>query len=160
MKSTTLPTKPENRMLSPLATLRDEMDRLFDAWIGGEDLAPLRMLEGGDRFLPRIDVTERETELELTAELPGVAPADIELELCADALVLRGKKRLEKEEHRKDFLRSERHYGSFYRQIPLPWPVDVAKAKVDAGFVHGVLRVHLQKPDKVAPTLRKIPIQV
>jgi HSP20 family protein len=139
----------------PLSGLREEMDRLFDDWLAGAGILP-RVLGDGDRFMPRIDVAERADGVEVKAELPGVEQPDIEVELTRNSLLLRGQKKLEIDEKREGYARSERRFGSFLREIPLPWEVDVEKAKVDTKFANGVLDVKVRKPAGTPPARRKI----
>jgi HSP20 family protein len=148
-------------MLAPLANLREEMDKLFNDWLAAADLEPLRMFElTGEGYLPRVDVAERDKALEITVELPGVELADIEIELTKTTLVLRGHKKVEKEEKQEGYFRRERRYGAFHREVMLPWEVDVTKTNAEATFNAGVLKVRVPKPKEMQPTTRKIAIQV
>jgi HSP20 family protein len=147
------------RMFTPLANLREEMDRLFNDWLASSDLEPLRLFEGrGDGFLPRVDVAEREKTLEVTVELPGVEQPDVEIELTKTSLILRGQKKVETEVKEEGYFRHERRYGAFYREIPLPWEIDVAKTNAEATFARGVLKVQVPKPKEVQQGTRKIAI--
>jgi HSP20 family protein len=159
MEPKALMTPVGRRMLAPLANLRDEMDRLFNHWLASADFEPVHLL-GGEGFLPRIDATEGEKELEVTVELPGVQDADIEIELTRTALLLRGQKKVETEEKAEGYLRKERRFGSFYREIPLPWEVDVATSAPDATFANGVLTVKVPKPKGAKKASRKVAIHV
>ena len=157
MEKTSAMTKPGNGMRLPLAGLRHEMDRLFDDWFGGGFLP--HVWGDGDHFLPRVDVAEREDGLEVKAELPGVAEPDVEVELTRGSLILRGEKKEESEESGEGYVRSERRFGSFLREIALPWDIDVAKTNVEAKFANGVLRVKVPKPDGAPEASRKVAIQ-
>jgi HSP20 family protein len=157
MEKTSAMTKQRNGMHFPLVGLRDEMDRLFDDWFGRS--MPHLAWGDGERFMPRVDVVEREDGLEVKAELPGVAEPDVEVELTRDSLILRGQKKEESEESGEGYMRSERRFGSFLREIALPWEVDLAKTNVEAKFANGVLHVKVPKPDGVPETSRKVAIQ-
>ena len=146
------------RMFAPLNNLREEMDRLFNNWLAAADFEPLHLLEGGESFLPRIDASEKAEALEVTVELPGVDQADVEVELTKTALILRGQKKVEMEEKAEGYLRKERRFGTFYREIPLPWEVDVATTAPDATFANGVLKVKVPKPADAMPATRKVAI--
>lgn len=125
----------------PFLSLRDEMDHLFDTFLGGRH-APLSVFND-DKFAPPVNVTEDDKVITVTAELPGIEEKDVELTLTDGALTLKGEKKSESVEKDKNFYRSERLYGSFLRTVPLPTDVDADKA--EASFKAGVLRVKLPK---------------
>ena len=157
-----LPTFGRRALFAPLATLREEMDKLFNDWIKDVDFEPRRMFEGQGilAYMPRVDVVERENALEITAELPGVEAKDLSVELTKDAVLLRGEKKHETEVEREGYLRFERRYGTFFREIPLPWEVDVAKTAVKPTFEHGVLTLEVPKPKDVLAAVKKIEIPI
>jgi HSP20 family protein len=72
-------------------------------------------------------------------------------------LTIKGEKKMEKEEKKKDFYRRERSYGSFKRSIPLPMDVDTEK--VDATFKKGVLTIRLPKTGEAKKVVRKIAVK-
>jgi HSP20 family protein len=147
------------RMFSPLLSLREEMDKLFNDWLAAADFEPSRLEGNGDLFIPRMDIAEREQALEVTAELPGVERGDVEIELTKTALIVKGHKNVETEEKKEGYMRRERRFGSFYREIPLPWEVDVTKTAADATFANGVLTVKVPKPKEASKATRKIAIR-
>ncbi len=120
-----------------------ESDRFFG------DFSPVR-------FRPTIDVVDEETNLKVTAELPGMKKDDIELQLHDDVLSLRGVKENREESRENGVFRSERFYGSFQRNIPMPTDVD-AKG-VEAKFEDGVLTVRIPKAKDGEHTAKKITI--
>lgn len=141
----------------PFASLRKQMDELFDDFSAtGRAVRPF-----GGGFAPRIDVSETDKELRVTAELPGVEQKDIEVVLVGDTLTIKGEKRTESEEKKDEkgrmFHRVERTYGAFQRAIALPFEADTDK--VDAKFRDGVLTVTVQKPAEVLKQTRKIEIK-
>jgi HSP20 family protein len=159
METRTLVPTLGRRMLAPLANLREEMDKLFNDWLAAADFEPLRVFEGyGEGFLPRLDVVEREKALEIVVELPGVEQKDIEIELTKNTLILKGQKKVELEEKEEGYFRRERRYGTFMREIALPWEVDPAKVSAEATFVNGVLTVKVPKPKEVLQATRKVAI--
>jgi HSP20 family protein len=103
---------------------------------------------------PTMDVTETEKTIEVTAELPGVAREDVEIDLRDDILTIRGEKKAENEVKRKERYMLERYYGSFQRSFTLPAPVD--PEKVEAEFADGVLKIHMEKSGRANG--RRIPI--
>jgi len=130
------------RALAPwtgLATMKKEMDRLFDRFWEG-DFPQLPAL--GD-WTPALDVSETKDAVTVKAEVPGMDPKEIELALEDQVLTLKGQKKQEKEEKDEHYYRAERSYGAFARAIRLPTPVDTSK--VVATFKNGVLTVTLPK---------------
>src|SRR6185503_13501622 len=87
---------------------------------------------------------------------PGLTKDDVKVELTNDMLTLSGERQEEKEEKREGFYRSERSYGSFYRQIPLPEGTKTEDA--NATFRNGVLEITMPAP-KVETSTRKLEIK-
>ncbi len=104
---------------------------------------------------PRVDFTENDETFTLTAELPGVSPDDVEIEVEGNLLVLRGEKRLEQKRSHERIQMSERRYGAFERSFSLPTSANVDA--VEANFQHGVLRVQIPKREETRG--KKIKIQ-
>ena len=138
----------------PFRALRREMDRVFEGF--GRDLGwALGDLPVG-AMAPSIDVTESDTELKIEAEMPGVDEKDVEVTLTDNVLTVRGEKKAEKEEKKKDYHLVERSYGAYARSITLPFAAEPDKAK--ASFKNGVLSITLPKPPEVAAKAKKIAI--
>ena len=127
---------------SPFLTLHREMNRLFDDVFRGFDLSAVGTndLFGRSMAWPNVEVSETDTEMKVTAELPGLDEKDVELELADGVLTIRGEKQTETEG--KDRLFSERYYGRFERRIPVD---EVEQDRVAASFKNGVLTVMLPK---------------
>src|SRR5574340_316343 len=140
----------------PFSLLRREMDSLFDNFFRGFDLEPFENRLG--TFSPRIDVTENDKEMKISAELPGMDEKDIDVSLQNDMLTIKGEKKEEKEDKGKDYYRMERSYGSFSRSIPLP--IEVETDKVEAKFKKGVLSITLPKTAKAVAETKKIAVKV
>ncbi|WP_436025791.1 Hsp20/alpha crystallin family protein [Trinickia sp. LjRoot230] len=89
---------------------------------------------------------------EISAELPGLDEKDIEVKLVDGSITIKGEKREEKEESKKDYYLRERHFGAFERTFRVPEGVDAEK--IQATFTKGVLaltlpkRANAQKPEK------------
>jgi HSP20 family protein len=142
----------------PFSTLQHEMNRIFDDFFQGWDMAPARIAGGSfNVFQPSIDVKENDSEIVVLAELPGLEEKDIEVLLTDDTLTVKGEKKQEKEEKDKTYYHMERTYGSFQRVIPLPIGID--QKKVKAQFKNGVLSITLQKTGQANVKGRKITIQ-
>jgi HSP20 family protein len=136
---------------NPFLTLHREMNRLFDDVFRGFDLSPF----GSDRFFdriagnwPRVEVSETDKEIEVTAELPGLDEKDVQVELANGVLAIAGERKTDIED--KERLFSERHFGRFERRIPVE---DVDEDRVSAVFKNGVLTVTLAK---IAPAQSKV----
>lgn len=138
-------------------TVFDEMDRMFDnlmhqGWRHGwmhpfrEMMPEWARVEETLELTPRVDVIDREGEILVRAEVPGVEKKDLEVELTGQLLTLRGERKHEETEEKGTFYRAEIARGAFVRTIRLPEFVDFEK--VNAEFKDGVLEIHLPKTEK------------
>jgi HSP20 family protein len=148
-------------MFAHLASLRDEMDRLFDSLSRSFGFPALRMptIELPSRAGiadVRFEVSETDKAVDLSAEAPGLKPEDFELTLSEGMLTVKGEKRDTREKKDKDYYISERRYGSFSRSFRVPDSVN--EDRVSAKFENGVLSIHLPKYAK--PKRRPKSIQV
>jgi HSP20 family protein len=139
----------------PFQSLHREIDRLFDDAFRGFGAVPAQSALRD--WAPRVDLKETESEIQVTAELPGVDEKDVEVTLADDVLTIKGEKKVEKEETKKDYYLMERAYGSFYRALPMPAGIDPGKVKAD--FSKGVLSVTLPKTAETKAAARKIEIR-
>ena len=145
--------------VDPFRDFRREMNRLFGEFFGDYSLAE-RGREPGETFagfVPRVDVSETDREITVSAELPGMDEKDIAVELQDDVLILRGEKKTEREEQGKNWFRREQSCGSFHRAIELPAGVDAAKAV--AKFKKGVLTVVAPKREEERTKRKTVPIR-
>lgn len=140
----------------PFRSLHQEVNRLFDQF--GRGLPAVWGPENGMMTAPTVDVSETDGEFTVTAELPGVAEADMQLSLNDNILTIKGEKKQEetKEDKEKHYRLVERSYGSFQRSIPLPFAAD--PDKVQASFKDGVLKVTIPKPPEAEAKSTRIPI--
>jgi HSP20 family protein len=114
------------------------------------------MLESRERWVPSVDIMEKDGNLILRAELPGLDEKDIELKLEGNTLTFKGERKMENEDKKGTYHRVESFYGSFMRSFRLPDTVD--PEKINAEYKNGILTVTIpQKPD-VRP--REIPVSV
>jgi HSP20 family protein len=93
--------------------------------------------------MPNMDVIDRDDEIVVQAELPGVNKEDLDISLSETAITVKGTTHREEKEEKGDFYRREMSRGSFTRTVSLPGKVDGTKAK--ASFKDGVLEVTLPK---------------
>jgi HSP20 family protein len=152
---------------APFDNLRREIDRVFESFnIGawrfpfGRQAMELDLpwpREGTWAITPAIDVSEKEKEYEITAELPGMDEKDIEVKLSNGTLMIKGEKKEHKEERDKDYFLSERRYGSFMRTFRVPEGIDTGK--IGASFSKGVLTVTLPKTPEAHKNEKKIEVK-
>lgn len=153
-----LPTRQAEATLSPW----DEMER----WLEGfgrrgwprpgfwdwPQMEPFAAFRGA---APKVDVVDREAEVIVRAELPGVAKDDLDVTVTDDSVTLKAQTRHEEKEEDGEYLRREMSYGAYQRTIALPHTVDGAKAK--ATFTDGVLELTLPKVEKTSR--RKVKVE-
>jgi len=144
---------PVRREENPFAAFHRDMNRLFEELWRGFDLSSA-FGEVWGSFSPRVDVDETDTEVRVTAELPGLEEKDVEVQLTDDALILKGERREEHEDRNHGW--RERSYERFERSIPLPCEVDADH--VSAQFKNGVLTARLPKSAKAREHRKRIQI--
>jgi HSP20 family protein len=91
----------------------------------------------------RLDVIDRDKELVVRAELPGVEKDDVKVEIMGDRLMIEAERKFEEEEEKEDFYRHELGYGSLMRTVALPEEVDADN--VQAELKEGILSIKLPK---------------
>lgn len=141
---------------NPVFSLQRDVNRIFEDFWKRLD-QPFGAFGRWDTGGPRMDVTETESAIEVSVELPGIDQKDVDVSLTNSALTIKGEKKSEQEESKKGYHLLERSYGSFYRSIPLPSGVD--EDKVAAQFKNGVLTVTLPKTEEALPRVRKIEVK-
>jgi HSP20 family protein len=135
-----------------VSRLRRDMDDLWGRFFDTSGL-PLAQAEG-PAFMPTVNVKETDNSIEVTAEVPGLKPEEIEVNLTGNILTLKGEKREEKEETKGSYHLVERRFGSFARSFRLP--MDVDRDKVQARHKDGVLTISLPKATRESSTTIKI----
>lgn len=128
-----------------LSTLRDEIDRLFEAPLS--EFAQTSQLLSG--WTPPLDVYEDKDHLYVRAELPGMKKQDIALSLHDGSLSVSGERKTEKTHEEQEVYRAERFFGRFQRTVTLPTPVQMDKVKAE--YKDGVLTVTLPKAEEAKP---------
>ena len=143
--------------LAPYSNLRAQIDALFDDWgtrNGGFDM--------------RSDVSETDTEIRITAELPGMSDEDISVEISGNQMTISGEKKTELSETAPEggktddkdapaYHRIERYAGSFRRLMSFPFDID--PDTVAAEMKDGVLTVTVPKPAETADKKRRIAVK-
>lgn len=121
-----------------LQTFREEMDDLFRRAFG---TAPETTA-----WMPAVDVSENDGQVQVRAELPGLDAKDIDLNVSGDLLTIRGEKKQEEDRSEGDVIAKERYFGSFQRTVRLP--AEVRQQDAQASFENGVLNVSLPKSEE------------
>jgi HSP20 family protein len=124
--------------------LRREIDRLFEDFFSPGELASSR-----GEFVPRLEIRESDDGYVMRAELPGMKPEQVELDVHNDVLTLRGERRNEDTREQRGYRYSECSYGSFSRSIQLPNGTDSSKIKAE--FRDGMLEVQIPKAEAARP---------
>lgn len=138
------------RPLGDIVSLRDAMDRLFeDSFVRPGVWAP-----NGIALSVPVDIWEGKDAYHLRADVPGMKPEDIEINVTHDTVTISGELKSESEVKDEGWLRQERRIGKFARSFTLP--VEIDSNKVDATFEHGVLHLTLPKSEAVRPKQIKV----
>jgi HSP20 family protein len=136
--------------LGLFGSLQREVDRLFEDFTRGMGSG------NGSMLMPSMDITEKDKEIEITVELPGLERKDVDISLENNTLIIRGEKKIDTKpdekkgnkgrEQDRNLHVAERVYGLFYRAIQLPQGVD--PSKVHATMSNGVLKITVEKPQQ------------
>ena len=132
---------------------RREVDRLFERVFNGA--LPETV---GTALAPVVDVRETSNAIELSTELPGLEPEDVDVNIENRVLTISGEKKQEvsEDDENANYVVLERRYGRFERSFTLPRTVDTEN--VDARFANGILTVVLQKVEEAKP--RRIEVKI
>jgi HSP20 family protein len=144
---------PELSTWSPfdrLASLRDEMNRLFDTSTPARDTSLFSV------WSPALDVYDDKDAFSVSVELPGMKKEDINISVHNGVLTVSGERRHEQENKTGETFRSERYFGKFQRSVTLPAVVDVKN--VMASYKDGILTINLPKAEEAKP--KQIPVSV
>jgi HSP20 family protein len=124
--------------MNPFALMRQFADDMDRSW------GPATT-DGGAAWAPAIEVKRKNSDLVVTAELPGLKKDDVKITVTGDLLTLEGERKQEKEEKREGFYHSERSYGKFLRSIALPEGARTDQA--NAEFKDGMLEITIPVPE-------------
>lgn len=134
-----------------IESLQQEVNRLFGSFF---DVDADRV--SSRRWVPAMDLVEQDDHYVLAADLPGVVPEDVRVELEDDVLTVSGRRQAALESADGGVRRIERASGDFSRTLTLPAGID--PDRIEASFEHGVLKVRIPKPDKAKP--RRVEVRV
>jgi HSP20 family protein len=132
----------QHRLLNDLAALESQLGQL----VQGASLLPEE--HGRGTWSPAVDIYETNTSFVLTAEVPGLSHAEIDIKVVNRNLILRGERRWERDENGELFHRLESSYGKFERTFNLSERIDVRTISAELDL--GVLRVVLPKRSAAA----------
>ena len=124
------------RLLNRLGKESDLLSSLLDEFSHFHGFSPFPDIANPD-FSPSLDIINKTDKLSINVEVPGIEKDDIQIEMNGNTLVIKGEKKSEEEQKRKDVYISERCYGSFRREIELPPDSDTDK--VNASYKNGIL---------------------
>jgi HSP20 family protein len=141
----------------PFTSFRREVDRMFDDFFrsAGQGLQPWSA--GWHAMAPRIDISDSDKELVITAEMPGLDEKDFEVTLAGDLLTIKGEKKTENEDRNGNAYYVERRFGSFSRSVRLPF--EAGDEQVEANYDRGVLTVRVPKPAEAQRHVRRIEVK-
>lgn len=131
-------------MLDPFEELKRIQDRISQMFEEMPEAAGPS--KEGSTQMPYMDVVDRDNDIVVTADMPGVDKKDIKINIRGDMLDISAERKAEQEKKEKGYVRHERSYSRYYRAIRLPAAVDKNKAK--ANFNNGVLEITLPKTEK------------
>jgi HSP20 family protein len=145
---------PQRAMPMRLMHPFDEFEQMFDRLFGRSGLRPWswtpslpsafsETLEGR---LPAVDMVDRDDEIVVRAEVPGVDKKDLDVSMTDNTLTIKGSTSHEDKEQKGDYYRCEISRGAFARIVTLPCNVDASKVK--AALKDGVLEIILPKAEK------------
>jgi HSP20 family protein len=140
-----------NPLLNELTTTRDRLNRFFGR---NDELDTEGSLFVPD-WAPSVDILEKENEIRIKAELPGVEAKDVAVTVDNNVLTIKGERHLEKDVKKESYHRMERAYGSFSRSFSLPDAVDTGNVRAE--YKDGLLILSL--PKKAAAKSRTVEIK-
>jgi HSP20 family protein len=139
-----------------LVSLQERMNRMFDESFRGVGRMGEDEWSLGGSWAPAVDIYEKDGNIVLKAELPGIDPKKVDVRVENNVLTLRGERKFEEEVKKDNFHRVERAYGTFTRSFTLPTVVDTDKIKGE--FKDGVLKLTLPTKEEAKP--KQIQVQV
>ena len=139
---------------TPVTTVRDEFDRLFDQFRSTGLFGPApRVFES--MWSPSMDFSENEKEYVVRLEAPGIPRDDLEVNVDGQTLTVSGHRDFQKEEKTEEYFWREREAGKFMRTVQLPAAID--RANVSAVYQDGIMTIRLPKAEPTVAT--RVPIK-
>jgi HSP20 family protein len=134
--------------------LHREFDDFFNDFFGSGWLTP--RTDADSLFAPAFDISETDEDLLVKADLPGIDPTDVSVNLSGNVLTVKGERNREREEKSESVHRIERSFGSFSRSLTLPFDVD--EENVKATYEKGVLTLQLPRAESAKKKTIKIDV--
>ena len=147
---------PWHTPLRTIDNMQREMNQLFSRFFGEGDQERNRWVSSSDSYVPRIESAVRDNTLWVRADLPGIDPKDIAVEVEGNRLTLRGQRKAEQEGAENGYVHREVQYGSFVRSLPIP--EGVKAEDIQAKYHNGVLELSVPLPVSVLP--KKVTIAI
>jgi len=140
--------------MTELRRMQEDMDRLIESFARPliSSVWPTAEMAG-----PPVDVYERDGNVVVKAELPGLKEEDIDVTATEDRISLKGEFKREEETKKEGFYRHERREGRFFRTIPVP--AAIKPDQVRATFKDGVLEITAPELEEAKPKEHKVPIE-
>ena len=158
VNKTVTPAEPKRTGLTRFGDIEREVEELFDNFMSRNWMRPFRWdlptLRSADARLPKVDVIERDGEILVRAELPGVEKKDVHVSLTDRTVTIKASTRTESKEEKGDYFRQEISTGQVSRTVTLPAEVDGQKATAE--FKDGLLEVTIPK----TPVANRIRVDV
>ncbi|RAI09432.1 MAG: hypothetical protein DK841_09280 [Candidatus Melainabacteria bacterium] len=143
---------PDNFIKSVNDEISSILNRHFDSYYPefGYD-------EDMDKLSMPVEVTDKEKEYDIRAELPGVKKEDLDIDVEKNTITIRAKKEEENEEGSKGYKKSEFKYGEFSRSVYLPQDINIEKT--EAKLEHGVLKIQAPKMYETKESVKKLAVK-
>jgi HSP20 family protein len=142
--------------LEELHSLRQQINRIFDDVVHEESGLGLFPKMRETPWIPAIELQETEAELILKAQVPGLEPENLDIQVSDNAIFLTGEYQEQKKDDSRGIMRSEFHYGRFTRVIPLPSAIQ--HDQVMANMADGLLTLTMPKAIPSVPSMVKVPL--
>jgi HSP20 family protein len=133
-----------------MLTVWNAFNDMFNDEFWGRPLAAQRS------FVPSVDIGEDENNYLVTADLPGMKPEEIDIQVENNVLTIRGERKSETRGKQQGYHRVERYYGSFQRSFSLPEGVN--SEAIEANVENGTLTLRVPKPATAQPKRVKVSV--
>jgi len=138
-----------------MLTVWNAFNDMFNDEVWGRPM-PAQRMPAQRNFVPSVDIGEDETSYLVTADVPGMKPEELDIQVENNVLTIRGERKFESRGKQSGYHRVERHYGSFQRSFTLPEGVN-AEA-VEANVENGTLTLRVPKPTTAVPKKVKVSV--
>ena len=130
-----------------IETIREQLDKAFDQRATTRDNSEAT-------WMPAVELVDAGDNFVLKAQLPGIDPKDIDVQVTREAISISGERRYENTDEKPGYVRSEFRYGKFHRTLPLP--AHIQNDSVQAEYKDGILTLTLPKVTEARNKVVKI----